>query len=304
MFIADICNEYNLSRRLANSIRWLISLGAENGVGRAFVANRCQRLRMIMHARFNAALLLTLALLISSCSSLYADLEKPTYVPGNTAWQPVSKTFNGVEMVEVPTGCFTMGNPQGRRDEQPVQPYCFAQSFWIDRYEVFNGQFGSEGPFSGDNKPRSNLTWFEARDYCAQRGARLPTEAEWEYAARGPDSLLYPWGDKFMPDNLVYDANFNGQLSDIGSRPAGVSWVGAYDLAGNAWEWVSSLYRPYPYQAQDGREDPNNTTEHRVYRGGIGSYIDYGTSATTRFRSVPSERDWFIGFRCAKDDGA
>ncbi len=258
---------------------------------------------MIMNIRFVAAFLLSIALLSSGCSSLYADLEKPTYVPGNTIWQPVSRTFDGVEMVEVPTGCFMMGNAKGRRDEQPVQQVCFDQPFWIDRYEVSNGQYGSEGPFSGADKPRTNLTWFEARDYCAARDARLPTEAEWEYAARGPDSLLYPWGDQFVSDDLVYDANFNGQLADVGSRPGGVSWVGADDLAGNAWEWVSSLYRPYPYQAQDGREDPNDTTDRRVYRGGIGSYIDYGTSAATRFRSAPSGRDWFIGFRCAKDDG-
>ncbi len=260
-------------------------------------------MRTTMNTRFDAAVLCCIAILLSGCSSLYADLEKPTYVPGNTAWQPISKTFNGVEMVKVPAGCFTMGNPAGRRDEQPVQSFCFGQPFWIDRYEVSNGQYGSDGPFVGTDKPRSNLTWFEARDYCERRSARLPTEAEWEYAARGPDSLLYPWDDQFMPDNLVYDANFNGQLADIGSRPGGVSWVGAYDLAGNAWEWVSSLYRPYPYQASDGREDPNNSTERRVYRGGMGSYITDGASATTRFRSAPSERDWFVGFRCAKEDG-
>lgn len=258
---------------------------------------------MKMHAGFVAACLLSFALFAASCSSLYADLDKPTAVPGNTAWQPVSQTVNGVAMVEVPAGCFMMGNEKGRRDEQPVQQVCFERPFWIDRDEVTNGQFGSEGPFSGAAKPRTNLTWFEARDYCAARGARLPTEAEWEYAARGPDSLIYPWGDQFNADNLVYDANFNGQLADVGSRPAGVSWVGAYDLAGNAWEWVSSLYRPYPYQAQDGREDPNNTTSRRVYRGGMGSYIDYGTSAATRFRRAPSERDWFVGFRCAQDNG-
>ncbi len=258
---------------------------------------------MSMNIRFDGVVLLCVALFLSSCSSFYADLEKPTDVPGNTAWQPIAKTFNNVEMVEVPTGCFMMGNAKGRRDEQPVQQQCFDHAFWIDRYEVSNGQYGSDGPFAGAKKPRTNLTWFEARDFCTRRGARLPTEAEWEYAARGPDSLIYPWGDQFVPDNLVYDGNFNGQLSDIGSRPGGVSWVGAYDLAGNAWEWVSSLYRPYPYNAQDGREDPNNTTDRRVYRGGIGSYIAYGTSAATRFRMDPSGRDWFVGFRCAKDNG-
>ncbi len=256
-----------------------------------------------MTIRFEIALWFGIALIVSGCNSLYADLEKPTDVPGNTAWQPVSKTFNAVEMVEVPAGCFTMGSANGRRDELPVTPICFDQPYWIDRTEVTNGQYGSDGPFAGADKPRTNVTWFEARDYCKSRAARLPTEAEWEYAARGPDSLLYPWGDQFNADDLVYDANFNGQLSDVGSRPGGVSWVGADDLAGNAWEWVSSLYRPYPYQANDGREDPDNTTERRVYRGGMGSYVSEGTSAAKRFRNDPSARDWFVGFRCAKDDG-
>lgn len=275
-------------------------MGSEVCVGRPYMANRRRRL-IDMSLRLTAALGLCLTVFIAGCNSLYANLEKPTYVPGNTAWQPIRKMFGGVEMVEVPAGCFMMGDVKGRRDEQPVQQVCFDYPFWIDRYEVSNGQYGSDGPFPGAQKPHTNETWFGAREFCLKRGARLPTEAEWEYASRGPDNLLYPWGDKFVPDNLVYDANFNSQLADIGSRPGGVSWVGAYDLAGNAWEWVSSLYRPYPYRALDGREDSNNTTDRRVYRGGIGSYIDNGTSTTKRFRITPSERDWFIGFRCAKD---
>ncbi len=196
---------------------------------------------------------------------------------------------------------FCDGARGGRRDEQPEHKICFDRPFWIDRTEVTNGQYGSAGAFPGDDRPRDNLTWFEARDYCASRGARLPTEAEWEYAARGPDSTIYPWGDTFNADALVFDGNFNNELWPVGTYPIGASWVGALDLAGNAWEWVSSVYRSYPYQAGDGREDPNNTTEKRVYRGGMGSYIDYGASSATRFQLGPSERAWFVGFRCARD---
>jgi formylglycine-generating enzyme required for sulfatase activity len=254
--------------------------------------------------RKSIILLALVAAITTACSagSVFGDLSKPTNIPGNTVWMPVVQVFSGVEMVRVPPGCFIMGHAEGRRDEQPETKICFEKPFWIDRYEVTNGQYGSPGAFPGKDRPRDNLTWFEARDFCASRGARLPTEAEWEYAARGPDSLIYPWGDQFNPDNLVYDANFNNELWPVGSYPGGVSWVGAYDMAGNAWEWVSSIYRPYPYNANDGREDPNNTTDKRVYRGGIGSYIDFGTSAATRFRLAPSERSWFVGFRCAKDD--
>lgn len=246
------------------------------------------------------ALLLTF---LSGCESIgLSNSAEPDYIVSNVDWVPVIRDINGVEMVQVPAGCFWMGNEKGRRDEQPVRYMCFDESFWIDRYEVTNGQFGSQGAFPGENRPRENLTWFEARDYCQSRGARLPTEAEWEYAARGPDSLYYPWGNQWNEDNLAYDGNFEGQTFDVGSFPAGMSWVGAYDLAGNVWEWVSSLYRSYPYKASDGRENPDDATNRRVYRGGLGSYIDYAAGAATRFRADPGERSWFVGFRCAIDD--
>lgn len=269
--------------------------------GRAFAVS-LSRFMHTMSAASCTLVVVILVLIMGGCAPLGLTTSRPAYIEHNEAWTVVADVFGGVEMVQVPPGCFLMGNYHGRRDEQPVHEVCFDRPFWIDRYEVTNGQYGSEGAFSGPDHPRENLTWFEARDHCARRGARLPTEAEWEYAARGPDSLYYPWGDEFIEDNLVYDGNFNNQTSPVGSRPQGVSWVGAYDLSGNVWEWVSSLYRPYPYHAGDGREDPDDTTGHRVFRGGLGSYIDYGTSATTRFHAAPDARGWFIGFRCARDD--
>lgn len=247
------------------------------------------------------ALWLCLAWLLAACTNVLGEPD-PTRIPGNTAWLPVIETIEGVEMVQVPPGCFMMGNAAGRRDEQPVTQICFDKAFWIDRYEMTNALAGSQGAFAGDDMPRENVTWFEARDMCAARGMRLPTEAEWEYAARGPDSLFYPWGDEWNENNLVYDGNFNGQTSPVGSYPGGESWVGAQDMAGNVWEWVSSLYRPYPYRANDGRETLDDTVSLRVYRGGMGSYIDYGASAATRFRADPNRRSWFIGFRCVRDE--
>ena len=232
---------------------------------------------------------------LAGCSSIYGDLIIRPY-SRQYGVGPVVQTINGVEMVV--RRCFTMGN-EGRRDEQPEHQICFDKAYWIDRYEVTNSQYGSDGVFPGELRPRDNLTWFEARDFCASRGARLPTEAEWEYAARGPDSLIYPWGDLFVPDNLIYDANFEFQLHDVGSKPEGVSWVGAYDLAGNATEWVSSLYRPYPYDPGDGREDLANATDRRVMRGGIGSYIDYGPDGDPH---VVARMTRGIVVRCAQDD--
>jgi formylglycine-generating enzyme required for sulfatase activity len=131
--------------------------------------------------------------------------------------------------------------------------------------------------------------------------ARLPTEAEWEYAASGSDNLIYPWGNELIEANLVFDRNSNNETADVGSHPNGVSWVGAYDMAGNVWEWVSTIYESYPYDPADGREDLNDAESLRVYRGGVGSYIDFGVGTATRFRKAPDERDWFIGFRCARE---
>ncbi len=229
------------------------------------------------------------------------SIPTPTQVAKNADWVPVESEFDAVMMVQVPAGCFMMGNEEGRRDEKPVTQICFEAPYWIDRYEVTNKQYGEAGNFPGDNRPRENLTWNEARDFCVKRGARLPTEAEWEYAARGPDSLMYPWGNELVDDNLVFDRNSNNETADVGSKPAGISWVGAYDMSGNVWEWVNSLYERYPYDAADGRENADST-EQRVYRGGVGSYIDFAASSAIRFRADPEKRDWFIGFRCARSD--
>ncbi len=240
--------------------------------------------------------LAALILLLIGCS----DGDKK--IDHNADWRPFIREFDGVEMVKVPPGCFLMGSSDGRRDETPVHEICIKKAFWIDRYEVTNAQYGSEGAFTGDNRPRENLTWFEAREHCLARGARLPTEAEWEYAASGPDNLIYPWGNDLNPDVLIFDRNRPGDTSDVGSRPDGASWVEAMDMSGNVGEWVSSIYRPYPYNAGDGRENHNDTASRRVYRSGIHSYIDYGVSVAIRFRLYPDERDWFVGFRCAKNN--
>jgi formylglycine-generating enzyme required for sulfatase activity len=223
-----------------------------------------------------------------------------TPVVHNTDWTPVFQTFDGAEMALVPPGCFLMGRENGSNDESPVYRQCFDKPFWIDRYEVTNQAFGSEGYFRGDQRPRDAVTWVEARDYCAARsGARLPTEREWEYAARGPDHLIYPWSDDFVEENSVHIGNSNDQSADVGSRPAGDSWVGASDLIGNLWEWVSSLYQGYPYVSDDGRENPDSS-DPRVLRGGSWG-VDSSLLAAT-FRRTSDQIDQNnTGFRCARD---
>jgi len=189
-----------------------------------------------------------------------------TGVSNNTEWQAqysdgFIQAFDGVEMVLVPVGCFQMGNdPEGYAYdgdswEQGVPDggqVCFDEPFWIDRTEVRQGDFvrfdgtkANENAFSGDHRPVENITWSEARAFCQQRGARLPTEAEWEYAARGVDGLFFPWGNAFVSENTVWNRNPSQGTADVTSIATGASWVGAMDMSGNVWEWVNSLYLPY-----------------------------------------------------------
>jgi formylglycine-generating enzyme required for sulfatase activity len=249
---------------------------------------------------------------------------------GNADWQAqvpdgMQYTFDdGVAMVQVPPGCFTMGMTDAEIDDLinqygsaeffrefgPQQQQCFSAPFWIDRTEVTQADFARLGGeqerqsrFSGADRPVEQITWFEARDFCALRGARLPTEAEWEYAARGPDSLVYPWGNAWNEDNAVWDGNSGGQTAPVGSRPAGRSWVGADDMSGNVWEWTSSLYEPYPYAAGDGREADTGTSTDvlRVVRGGSWNYfLTVNLRAALRGRNLPENGFNDYGFRCAR----
>ncbi len=240
----------------------------------------------------------------------------------NAVWKPVEQGFSGVKMVGVPAGCFDMGNdPQAHywNDIEWVQGVpeggniCFDKGFWLDKTEVtnaiftlFGGKAANASYWAGANRPRETINWIEARDFCALRGARLPTEAEWEYAARGPDHLEYPWGNEFVADNVVYAENSNYQTVDIGSKPKGASWVGALDMSGNVWEWVSTLYQDYPYPTAGGSIElrqwinHNDTTNSRTLRGGSWDYSSAKyLRAADRTRNIVYQIDRLIGFRCA-----
>jgi formylglycine-generating enzyme required for sulfatase activity len=243
-----------------------------------------------------------------------------TRMTSNSQWQAhypdgFSQDFNGVTMVLVPAGCFEMGaDPQAsyfNDDRQLAQGVeaggnrCF-EPFWIDRYEVSQQQFRdfevtNVNAYEGLNRPVEQITWFEARDFCALRGASLPTEAEWEYAARGPDSLYFPWGNAADSSRAVQHADALGTL-EIGSTPSGKSWVGALDMAGNVWEWTRSLYRPYPYEEDDGREADMGNNESVLYAMHGGSYDNdgYGFPSASRLGFEPSYTQFSVGFRCMR----
>ena len=216
-------------------------------------------------------------------------------------------------------------------NEQP-QHTVSLDGFWIDRTEVTNGQYrrceeaGACKPpqelgsytrdsYYGDSAyadfPVIWVTWQQAADYCSWAGARLPTEAEWEYAARGPEGRLFPWGNAFDGTRLNYcDANCTGGPNDpkvddghadtapVGSYPAGASWCGALDLAGNVREWVADWFGRYASADQVNPAGPVDG-ESRIPRGG--SWLDTtdDVRSANRGENSPDYTRHKVGFRCA-----
>jgi formylglycine-generating enzyme required for sulfatase activity len=211
-------------------------------------------------------------------------------------------------MVLVPAGCFTMGtDAEHDVDERPAHQVCFTTPFWMDKFEVTQQDFqrlggAKENPntFSGALRPVESISWFEALAFCEARGGRLPTEAEWEFAARGPDSLEFPWGNELDLELLSYDRVENAETENVGSYPGGVSWIGALDLAGGVFEWVANTQLAYPYDPNDGREDLTGEAP-RVVRGGS-RFVNLNTGrAPDRFSVTPYLVDKFVGVRCVRD---
>jgi formylglycine-generating enzyme required for sulfatase activity len=215
---------------------------------------------------------------------------------------------------DVPAGEVALGNdpiePGGPAlpDETPAHDVELA-AFEIGAAPVTNAEYapfaaasGRPEPAGSPDHPVTHVDWHDASAFCAWAGGRLPTEAEWERAARGPDGRRYPWGDE-EPDDaraVFRRGTKDDATAAVGSLPAGTSAEGVHDLAGNVWEWTSSAYRPYPYCAADGREDPA-TAEPRVLRGG--SFASPGAlwlRCASRSHSHPTRRRGHIGFRVAR----
>ena len=222
----------------------------------------------------------------------------------------------------MPAGSFMMGSEDGSSDEQPVHEVAL-DAFWIDRTEVTNGQFAGcvadeacQPPSDTSSYTRDNyygndefadypviyVSWIDASEFCEWAGGRLPTEAEWEYAARGPEGFTYPWGTNGPSTSLLnFDGNV-GDTSEVGSYPNGASWVGALDMAGNVREWVNDWYDSGYYGNSPGENPPGPASgEVRVLRGG--AWNDDVTDARSSYRNdlLPVDRSDFVGFRCAQE---
>ena len=234
------------------------------------------------------------------------------FVASNAEWQPVIEAFHGIEMALVPSSCFGMGSDIAP-EENPIHEQCIDSPFWINVTEVTVEAYticvedGMCEPvalgedFDDPAQPMTGANWFQAQDYCAWQGGRLPTEAEWEYAARGPDDWTFPWGFEFDGDHVVYAFNAPDDFpASVGTRPAGASWVGALDMSGNVWEWTNSLFLDYPYGPAF--ENPDETDTNRTLRGGAWTYDEYRMRASSRSSNSPGRGADSIGFRCVRDD--
>jgi len=253
----------------------------------------------------------------------------PTVVPGRERiWEK-----DGSIMVHVLAGEFLMGSkgdPDADNDEYP-QHTVYVSDFWIDKTEVTNAQYRKcveagtcrapttcdwgEPTYSGSSKadhPVVCVSWHDAKTYCEWAGKRLPTEAEWEKAARGTDARRYPWGNTFDGSKVNFcDVNCEFDRTDssaddgyqrtapVGSYPQGVSPYGVLDMVGNVWEWCQDWYDS-DYYASSPQRDPQGPSSgsYRVIRGGSWSNDERNVRAASRFRDVPGFHNRDVGFRC------
>jgi len=246
---------------------------------------------------------------------------------------PAVVAADGIMLIQA--GAFWMGRDDGPPDEAP-RHRVYVRDFWIERHKVTNAEFalflnatglrppGSDRRYDEDDAdarihrsqgrwiadpgferhPVAEVSWFGARDYCTWTKRRLPTEAEWEKAARGDDERPYPWGFAApTPELAVFGRAYNA--TDSTSRPAGASPYRVEDMLGNLREWTSTALRPYPYRTDDGREPYTGATGRVVVRGA--SHDDPAESlGVTRRRSYDrrgaAAGHHFVGFRCATSE--
>ncbi len=260
------------------------------------------------------------------------DTPTPTSTPTPTATAtpqvgdilsvPLPEGEMEVARVFVPRGSFLMGTDDGATDEGPEHEVRL-DAFWMDRTEVTNEQYAACVAAGECSEPKSfasysranyyladgfagfpviHVTWYDARRYCTWAGGSLPTEAQWEYAARSPEGRVFPWGDEPASCAFVnYAGTCNGDTDHVESRPVGKSWVNALNLAGNVTEWVNDWFSSSAY-GRSVRTNPQGTPTGltKVLRGGAWDDRAVWVRSFSRYQKAdPDDQNDQIGFRCA-----
>lgn len=297
---------------------------------------------------------------VSDAPGEAGSVPDPDTEPPTEAGTTRERALDGMTMVYVPSGRFEMGATEEDaaaykalcetygsyggnctvgpyRAERPAHPVAL-DAYWIDQTEVTVAQYEAcvdagvcdptppvmerHGPVEvAPNHPATTVFWAQAQTYCEYVGGQLPTEAEWEYAARGPDSRRFPWGDRFVPENVNYcDARCDemwGDAADYGASPAdpafddgyaymapvgtypeGASWCGALDMAGNVDEWTADWIGHYTIDEQDNPIGPQGEGEGKVVRGGSWRDFPVALRSTGRIVQFPESGGATTGFRC------
>ena len=276
-------------------------------------------------------ILIIVGLIIALINALAQDLgrgaisittEPPIVTEAPIANPEEMTDAKGVSMRLVPAGEFTMGSENGSDDEKPIHQV-YLDAYYMDKYEVTNALYEAcvnagvcdpphktssythssyYGNSQYDNYPVIKVDWYQAQTYCEWRGARLPTEAEWEKAARGTDRRGYPWGNESPNSNLLnYNQNV-GDTTEVGKYPAGASIYGALDMAGNVWEWVADWYDSNYYASSPSLNPQGPSSgDGRVLRGGAWGNGSNFVRSAFRLGDLPSLADGsYFGFRCAR----
>jgi formylglycine-generating enzyme required for sulfatase activity len=269
-------------------------------------------------------IIITLLFLILAACATKSNVPTFTSTPGiGSTW---TRPADNMVMVYVPAGNFSMGSNSGYTDQQPLHTV-YLDAFLIDKTEVTNAMYSKCVQTKACQPPSHNssythisyfgnsqyadypvvyVDWNDAQAYCKWAGVSLPTEAQWEKAARGTDGRTYTWGNSDPSSNLL---NYNGNVGDttaVGSYPSGASPYGALDMAGNVWEWLNDWYGE-TYYANSPSSNPTGPTsgQYRVVRGNAWAAVPSCGFVTTVQRCNDDQTDsqgfygGDIGFRCA-----
>jgi formylglycine-generating enzyme required for sulfatase activity len=239
-------------------------------------------------------------------------ISKETPSQNEIVWS-VRVTIGGIELVRVPKGKFVMGNNE-INNAQPQHTLDIPYDYWMGRFPVTNAQYNQftkkDFDKGKENHPVIRVTWHDAQKYVEWMNEkfnsqlpkglifRLPSEAEWEKAARSTNGRIYPWGNAFDKNKCNTSESGKKDTTPVGLySPQGDSPYGCADMAGNVWEWTRSLYKFYPYRSIDGREDEKDTSSIRCLRGGSWHNLQHDARVSFRYSSHPYPQWNGYGFR-------